>query len=85
MVAVAHIELADDAAGRMLHFLYIRIDNDRPGRDQRAGNLRGRSPAADAENKARDQHSAAENWRGSIRGRYAAAPGSRHATPAPYG
>ena len=51
-VAVAHAYLADDAAGRMLHLLDVGIDDDRSGRDQRAGQFGGGGPAADAA----DQH-----------------------------
>ena len=36
-IAFANAQLADDSAGGVLHLLDIRIDNDRPGRDQRAG------------------------------------------------
>jgi len=28
MIAIAHKQLADNAAGRMLHFLHVRIDDD---------------------------------------------------------
>ena len=39
-------DLADDAAGRMLHLLDVRLDDDGAGRDHGAGQLAGRRPAA---------------------------------------
>ena len=48
MFAIVHAQFADDAAGRMLHLLNVLIDDDRALRDQRAGNLDCRRPAADA-------------------------------------
>ena len=45
-IALAHAHLADDAAGRVLHFLDIGIDDQRALRDQRAGDLGSRGPAA---------------------------------------
>jgi hypothetical protein len=45
-VAVAGAHFADDAAGRVLDFLDVGIDDHRAGRDQGAGDLRGRCPAA---------------------------------------
>ena len=47
-IAVVHAELADDAAGRVLHLLDVGIDDDRARRDQRAGDLGRCRPAADA-------------------------------------
>ena len=47
-VTVVDPELADDAAGRVLHLLDVGIDHDRALRDQRAGDLCGRGPAAEA-------------------------------------
>ena len=44
-VAVAHQQFADDAAGRMLHLLDVRIDDDGAGRDQGAGQLRWCRPS----------------------------------------
>ena len=43
-----HQDLADDAAGRVLHLLDVRFDDDSAGRDHRAGELAGGGPAADA-------------------------------------
>src|SRR5207302_11473396 len=46
-IAVAHPDLADHAAGRMLHLLDVGIDHHRTRRDQRARNLHRRGPAAE--------------------------------------
>jgi len=46
--AVAGADFADHAAGRVLHFLDVGIDDDGARRDQRARDLRGRGPAAEA-------------------------------------
>ncbi len=51
-LTVAHEQFADDAAGRMLDLLHVGIDHDRCRRDDGAGQLGGRGPAADAA----DQH-----------------------------
>ena len=47
-VAVMRAHLADHAAGRMLHLLDAGFDHDRSRRDQRARDLGGRCPAAEA-------------------------------------
>ncbi len=47
-IAVLNVELANDAAGRMLDLLHVRIDDDGALRDQRAGDLGGCRPTADA-------------------------------------
>src|SRR6202035_3719851 len=57
-IAVVHAHLADHAAGRMLHLLDVGIDDDGALRDQGARDLRGRSPAAQAERQHRHQHAA---------------------------
>ena len=54
-VAVAHAHLADHAAARVLHLLHVGIDDERAGGDQRAGNLRGRRPAADPADQQDDE------------------------------
>ncbi len=46
--AVPHHQLADNAAGQVLHLLYVGIDDDRAGRDHRARELGGCRPAAKA-------------------------------------
>jgi hypothetical protein len=46
-IAVAHPDLADHAAGRVLHLLDVGIDHHRPRRDQRARDLCRRGPAAE--------------------------------------
>ena len=51
--ALLDVERADDAAGEVLHLLRIAFDDDDPGGDHRAGDLRGRRPAADAAGKKR--------------------------------
>ena len=50
-VAVAHAQLADDAAGRVLHLLHVGIDDDGALRDHRAGQFGRRRPAADTAGK----------------------------------
>jgi hypothetical protein len=45
---VLHQDMADDAAARVLHLLGITRGHDHAGRDQRAGNVGGGGPAADA-------------------------------------
>src|SRR6185295_5629784 len=47
-IAVLNVELANDAAGRMLDLLHVRIDDDRALRDERTGDLGRCRPAADA-------------------------------------
>ena len=49
VIAVVHKQLADHAAGGVLHLLDIGIDDDVARRDQRAGDFGGRGPAAKAE------------------------------------
>ena len=41
-------DLADDAAGRMLHLLHVGLDDDGTRRNHGAGQMGGRRPAADA-------------------------------------
>src|SRR6266702_1999224 len=53
-VAVVGTDLADHAAGRMLHLLDVGFDHDLAGRDQRAGDLNRRRPAAEADGQ--NQH-----------------------------
>jgi hypothetical protein len=40
-------DLADDAAGRMLHLLHVGLDDDRTRRNHGARQMGGRRPAAD--------------------------------------
>jgi hypothetical protein len=44
----AHQQLADDAAGQVLHLLHVGVDDDRPRRDHRARELRCCRPTAEA-------------------------------------
>ena len=60
-VAVVHLELADHAAGGMLHFLDVGIDDDRALRDDGALDLRGRRPAADAAGQQEDKDEARDH------------------------
>src|SRR3954454_20038000 len=55
-VAVMRTQLADHAAGRVLHLLDVGFDHDLARRDQRAGNLHGGRPAAETDGQ--DQHDA---------------------------
>src|SRR6185312_14132516 len=48
-IAILHVELADNAAGRMLHLFHVGIDDDGALRDERAGDRRGCCPSADTE------------------------------------
>ena len=48
MIAVVHAHFSDDAPGRVLHFLDVRIDNNRAGRDQCACDMHRAGPYADA-------------------------------------
>ena len=59
-VAVVRPDLADHAAGRVLHLLHVRIDDHRALCDQGAGNLRRRGPAAEPDRQDPDQHNAGE-------------------------
>ena len=56
VIALAHANLTNDAAGRMLHFLDVGIDDQGTLRDQRAGNLGRRRPAAKSDGKKRHDH-----------------------------
>ena len=47
-VAFANAQFADDAAGGMLHLLDVAFDDDHAGHDDGAGNVRRRSPDAEA-------------------------------------
>ena len=60
-VAVMHLEFADHAAGGMLHFLDVGIDDDRTLRDHGALDLRGRRPAADAARQQEDKDEARDH------------------------
>ena len=61
LIAVAHVQLGDDAAGRVLHLLDVGIDDELALRDHRAGEFAGRGPAADAaDQQARSPTSADE-------------------------
>ena len=55
-VAVAHAKFADDAAGRVLDLLDVRIDDDRALGDERPGQRHGPRPAADAAGQHDDDH-----------------------------
>src|SRR5207237_9125787 len=57
-VAVANIQLADNAAGRMLDLLDVGIDDDRALRNQRSGQRHGAGPAADTEGEDQDDDEA---------------------------
>src|SRR5262245_7672083 len=46
--ALAHVEFADHAAGRVLHLLGVAVDHQRTGTNDGAGQCRGGGPAADA-------------------------------------
>ena len=59
-VAVAHAQLADDAAGRMLHLLDVGVDDERARRDHGPGELGRRGEPADAAGKERDHGEPAE-------------------------
>jgi hypothetical protein len=61
MIAVAHEKFADDAAGRMLHFLHISIDDNRALRDKRARDLGCRRPAPKSDHQHTDQNGPGEN------------------------
>ena len=54
MIAIAHEKFTDHAAGRMLHFLHIGIDDDRALRNQRARYLGRRCPAAQSDHEHTD-------------------------------
>ena len=58
-VAVVDEQLADDAAGRVLNFLDVGVDDDHAGSDHGARQLGGGRPAADAQRE--------ENGRGGAR------------------
>ena len=57
-IAVAHPDLADHAAGRVLHLLDVGIDHHRPRRDQRTRNLYRRGPAAESAGQHQHQRKA---------------------------
>ncbi len=61
VVAVMHEQFADHAAGGVLHLLDIGVDDDIARRNQRAGNFRGRGPAAEAECQDSDQDTAGDD------------------------
>ena len=52
-VAVFHVELTDDAAGRVVNRLHVGIDNQRTRRDHRARQPGGCRPSADTEDEHR--------------------------------
>ena len=41
LIAVAHLQLGDDAAGRVLHLLDVGVDDELALRDHRAGEFAG--------------------------------------------
>jgi len=55
MIAILNKQLTDDAAGRMLYFFHVRIDDDRSLRDQGARDLRRGRPSAQSEHQRADQ------------------------------
>jgi hypothetical protein len=58
--SVAYAQLANDAAGRMLDFLNIAVDNELTLSDHSTGELSGRGPAADASHQQRDRRAAGQ-------------------------
>ena len=58
VIAVMHKQFTDHAAGGVLHFLDVGIDDHVARRDQRAGDLGGRRPAAKPERQKSHQHAA---------------------------
>ena len=54
-IAVAHPQFGDDAAGRVLHFLHVGVDDELALRDHRAGELAGRGPSANAADQQHDR------------------------------
>ena len=83
VVAVLDIELAHHATGRVLHLLDVRVDHDGARRDERAGDLRGRRPAADAAGEQQHDHQAGRHvaangvQRAALRGVHELAPVDR--------
>ena len=77
-VAVAHANLADDTAARVLDLLDVGIDDQRALGDQRAGDLGGRGPAAESDAEERYQRATDDDMpadrRAGIQGRLAAHP-----------
>jgi hypothetical protein len=61
VVAIANEQFPDHAAGRMLDFFHVRIDDDRTRRDERPRDLRGRRPAAQAEHQRGDEDGAGKD------------------------
>ena len=59
-LAVAHQQLADDAASQVLHLLDVGVDDDRSRCDHRAGQLGGRGPAADPDGQQQGDDDAAQ-------------------------
>ena len=78
-IAVMHAHLADHAARRMLHFLYVGIDNERALGDQRAGDFGGRCPAAETARQKYNDHNTSEDVPAD---RCARTPGQLFAHPA---
>jgi len=60
MLAVAHEKLADDSTGQVLHLLDAGVDDDGSRRNHRAGQFRGRRPAADADRQQQGDDRAAD-------------------------
>ena len=60
-IALANAQLADHAAGGVLHLLDIRINNDGAGRDQRTREFGRSYPAAHADGKDGKDRQAREN------------------------
>jgi hypothetical protein len=58
--ALAHQQLADNAAGQVLHLLHVGIDDNRAGRDHRARELGGCRPATEASGQHERDDRAAE-------------------------
>ena len=58
LIAVAHPQLGDDAAGRVLHLLDVGVDDELALRDHGAGEFAGRGPAADAADQDHHDHEA---------------------------
>jgi len=78
-IAIAHAHFADHASRRVLHLLHVGIDDHEPRRYQRAGNLGGRRPAAEADGENRDDDAADDDM--PAYGRSGAARFGLHAAP----
>src|SRR6185312_4748407 len=78
-VAVVHVDLGDDAAGRVLHLLDAGPHDEAAGRDDRAGDMRGRGPYAGAAEQQR-KHAVARHLE-AAHGPHRIPPGRRHHWP----